>query len=93
MSNTHSRSQAKVTNMSKPVFGDKFMSKTLSKSQIKSHNHFYGSILIKSMTLNFDTIVTLNILNIKRHHCYLSYKHISVLLLGWIMFMALMFKV
>ena len=36
-SNTHLQSQAKVTNMSKPVFGDKIMSKTLSKSQIISH--------------------------------------------------------
>jgi len=40
MSNTHSQSQAKVTNMSKPVFGDKALSKTLSKSQIIIHNHF-----------------------------------------------------
>ena len=40
MSNTHSQSQAKVTNMSKPVFGDKIMSKTLSKSQIVRHDHF-----------------------------------------------------
>ena len=37
MSNTHSQLQAKVTNMSKPVFGDKIMTKTLSKSQIRSH--------------------------------------------------------
>ena len=40
MSNTHSQSQAKVTIMYKPVFGDKFMSSTLSKSQIISYNHF-----------------------------------------------------
>ena len=40
MSNTHSQSQAKVTNMFKSVFGDKFMSKTFSKSQIISQDHF-----------------------------------------------------
>ena len=40
MSNTHSQSQAKVKNMAKPVFGDKIMTKTLSKSQIRSHNNF-----------------------------------------------------
>ena len=38
MSNTHSQSQGKVSNMSKPVFGDKIMTKTLSKSQIKIYN-------------------------------------------------------
>ena len=40
MSNTHSQSQAKAKNMSKSVFGNKFMSKTLSKSHIISHDHF-----------------------------------------------------
>ena len=40
MSNAHSQSQAKVTYMPKSDFGDKFMSKTRSKSQIISHNHF-----------------------------------------------------
>jgi len=40
MSKTHCQSQAQVTNMFKPVLGDKIMSKTLSKSQIISHNHF-----------------------------------------------------
>ena len=38
MYNTHFQSQAKFTNMSEPVFGDKIMTKTLSKSQIRSHN-------------------------------------------------------
>ena len=38
MSNTNFQSQTKVTNMSKHVFGDKIMTKTLSKSQIRSHN-------------------------------------------------------
>ena len=40
MSNTHFQSQAKVTNMSKLVSGDKIMTKTLSKSQIRRHNNF-----------------------------------------------------
>ena len=45
MSNTHSQSQAKVTNMSKSVFRDKIMTKTLSKS------HFSGSIFFKSLIM------------------------------------------
>ena len=54
MSNTHSQSQAKVTNMSKSVFGDKFMPKTLSlklKVTIISKSHFSDSILFHNMTL------------------------------------------
>ena len=39
MSNTHAQPQAKVTIMSKPVFGDKFTSTTLSKSQIIIYNN------------------------------------------------------
>ena len=55
MSNIHSQSQAKVTTMFKPVFGDIIMTKTLSKSQIISHNNFKVtfscSILFKSLKM------------------------------------------
>ena len=61
-----------VLNMSKPVFGDKIMSKTLSKSQIISHNHVKVILLNKIEQEKYD-------LKMIKIYNYLTYSYNSIL--------------
>ena len=56
MSNTHSQSQsqAKATNMSKHVLGDKIMTKTLSKSAKDREKQCY--LILSLLSQNFPKV-------------------------------------